>query len=199
MLNGKKNYNSVERILRYDCFQCRIAVPGRLGGFEEYEVPFSYACPFEALDLHLRTLLGLLQFKLNLSLGIELGTAGFVLPIIIMGDAGGGVMPFFAEFCSFEGARQSFTTSLGEFKGKESHYNLLNTVIPHIAKGVEKCNAHYAIIFEWASGFDFVFIPKNKWASPVSTAIKRRQLPSGISSTEVASFMGWRCIFLPFQ
>ena len=155
-------------ILKFDVFSHKLPNSERIGDYTQINVPYSYGSPFDAMKSHLSALRVSPKMKSNPVLGIDLGAVdGLAIPVIIMGDAGGGVMSFIAEFQCFEGANQQYNMSLGEFKGKESYFLLENTIIPHINAGVNDLNKHYALILEWPTGFDFVIIPSSVCLFPV--------------------------------
>ena len=151
--------NKSHDILNFSVFSYEEPDKSRTGDKIQISLPYSHGSPFDALRVHLSNLMNNNQMKSKPSLGIDLGEEGKVIPIIIMGDAGGGIMSFCGEFHSFEGSGQKFNMNLGEFKGKESYFLLKNTVIPTIAKGIEQLNNHFALVLEWDKGFDYVMIP----------------------------------------
>lgn len=125
-------------ILNFSTYTATVKDPKRHGDMTKINLPFTHASPFVALREHLIALMNGIEMTTDPSLGISLGEAGCVLPVIIMGDAGGGVFSCIAEFRSFEGAGQRYNTNIGEFTGKESYDVVKNTVIPSIFAGINE-------------------------------------------------------------
>lgn len=180
----KKIYDEVSVRLEFQTFKTSIpSNSGIEGDYEDFKIDYSHANLFDTLNDHLDSMSRSPQFNKNStipSIGIELGEEGLVLALVIMGDHGGGVMSFLSDFICFEGAGQKYNSSLGEFEGKETHFTLENTIIPHIAIGLEKCSNSYALILEWAEGFDYVLVPKCAINTENKTNEQRRSIPGGI-------------------
>ena len=174
----KKIVKSVRTFLHFDTFCVSVEDPDKNGDSTDIELPFSYACVYEALDDHLTSLQ---TFPEVPAVGIDLGEEGLVVATILMGDKGGNTMSFIAEHHAFEDARQKHVTNIGEHAGKESHFVMENTVAPYYNDSIAKCNDSLVLVVEWPGGLDHIMIPKSAVTSSLNTTADRSKLPPEIA------------------
>jgi hypothetical protein len=138
---------------------------------------YFYCDPFEVLKCRLDYFRDVSGFKNFVSIGMVLDNdQSKQLPlyifITILGDHGGSEMKVVQLNTLRNGDGQKYSTCIGQFEAKESHFIFANTIYPPINDSIEQ-NLNYSmlLVVEWGAqnpgpneedlAFDYLFYPKH--------------------------------------
>ncbi|KAJ1421300.1 hypothetical protein B484DRAFT_433274 [Ochromonadaceae sp. CCMP2298] len=136
----------------------------------ERKIEYYLVDPYTALLNQLRTFRDSWACK---PLGVDLGSLGECIAVVLQADHGGGSMKFIEVILARAGDKQTITADLARYEGKQTHHILEQTMMPVIDNGFSKMKDRVLVVLEWAGGFDFVDVPAEAKEHPEQLKVRR--------------------------